>query len=391
MPNDVWNVILKHVIDSRLIDLCAYQISFLFLPLVNKQLNHICATNYHSTEGRNRNYPYYTLLMEYCALNGHFSCLKFGHENGFKLHRASSLREGHRILTAAAQRGHYEIIEYLISHGHPYDAHDLKSIVIGHDTTDTTCLVYIDKVLGIQLGSWDIETTIQYGYIEKFEYLWSQGIRPVWTGIPGSIILQPKLKSMVDALLAKNYRADTKSFEYYYEKGNMAIYQYTYENGYSWPDDTTVFAVRKNQIDCLRYAHEHGARWHFDTCLIACENGAYECLAYAHEHGAEWDHQACLDRATEYLAKAVMVLDEPDVGFSMGVILPVYDEAGLVKCIRYLLAHQGCKDGSDSHVVPSAAEQNKMCKDYLDQRGAEMEIHFAVMYDKVDPPSTARL
>jgi hypothetical protein len=267
----------------------------------------------------------------------------------------------------------------------------LKSIILSNYPADLACLVFLHQDLGIQFSSDDAESALTSGSIAMFDYLCDQGIRPPWTSIPGHFIANPKLKSRLDHLHKKNLRGDPKTFHYYFENGNMAVYEYTHENGLPWPDNATVMASRQNYSECLRYAHEHGAQWHIDTCLTASQSGAIDCLSYAHEHGAEWDRQACLDRAVEYLKLAVEALDAPDYGYSMGYLPPDYNETGLVQCIRYLLVHQDLKYDPKSLVVPSLEEQNKICKDYLDRLGAQKQVNFAAMYDRVDPSANARL
>lgn len=371
LPSEIWDSIITYVGSSKEEDLRSRG-CILFFPLVNKMFNQICKTN-SSIKLRTRKYPYISYIVRQFCILVNLPIVRFAHENGFAF--------SDEILLSAA-KGRYDVFVYVLSQAPGPVSKDVLKKIFLKSGAELKCLEYIHRTLEIELTSQDAELVLSNHQFHVFDYLWDEGIRPTWTSFPAHWLINARFTMLVDHLReTKHMRPDPTSLIYYYENhGHRDVYVYTDIHGLGWPDNVTVLASRKNHFENFRYAHENGAKWHIYTCQTASENGAFECLSYAHEHGAEWDRMVCLDLAADTLKRAVEALDEPDYGFSPGYLPPLYDEAGLVKSIRYLLVHQDLVYDAQTLVLPSLEEQNRICKEYLDQLTQQKQVDFTVMY-----------
>jgi len=87
-----------------------------------------------------------------------------------------------------------------------------------------------------------------------------------------------------------------------------------YESGKPWHPDTSLIAVRNQNVEFLRYVHEHfyehKSVWHSRTTLDAAYNNNTACIIYAYENGCplypqvlrymiQYDNIECLEYAYE--------------------------------------------------------------------------------------------
>jgi hypothetical protein len=70
--------------------------------------------------------------------------------------------------------------------------------------------------------------------------------------------------------------------------GNLECLKYLHESGCPWHPGTTVEIAAKGNLNCLKYAYENGCPWDSFTTSQATRNGHLECLMYAHQNGCPW-------------------------------------------------------------------------------------------------------
>ena len=82
------------------------------------------------------------------------------------------------------------------------------------------------------------------------------------------------------------------------KNGNLDCLKYAHENNCPWDETTTSSAAENGHLDCLKYAHENGCPWDKLTTYYAAKNGHLDCLKFAHENGCPWD-----ENTTRFAAK----------------------------------------------------------------------------------------
>ncbi|CAB9526222.1 ankyrin repeat protein [Seminavis robusta] len=77
------------------------------------------------------------------------------------------------------------------------------------------------------------------------------------------------------------------------KSGNLAVFQWVRENGWSWDTRTCYIAAGHGHFHILKYAHENGCDWDSMTCYAAAEGGHLDILKYARENYCPWHSETC--------------------------------------------------------------------------------------------------
>lgn len=289
-------------------------------------------------------------ILVYLAKHGLLSCLKFAHETGCPWNSSVGL--------AATDNGNHEVLEYVLSHGCAYNYQMRESAV---KNGSVKCLEYIDHHY-TQVSEADLDLAIQYNQTDCIKYIVGRGVLkalPPWALSPSRC--KPEL---LEYLLSAGLRPVPEEIRYHYVLGDMSAFELTYKYGLEWLHDITEICAEKNYVECLMYAYEHGAKWSERTCTIASTFGSHKILAYAHERGCTWDREVCLEAAVNALQNA----KTSNRNYSgLGMVMPrTYNQAGMEKCIQYLLVHKEDQWTPEIELsLPNETEQQRICNEYI--------------------------
>ncbi len=327
MPIEIWTYILRDLYaPSFNKDFLLKKINVVILSQVNKTLHAVCQSLKETVWKSTQIIDYGNAIMisTYFAKNGWLSCLKFAHETGCPWNSSVGL--------AATDCGHHEVLEYALSNGCAYNYQMRESAV---KKGFVKCLEYIDLHY-TPVSAVDLDLALQHKQIECVKYIVGRGV--VTTLPPWTLDSNRCDPDLLEFLLNAGLRPVPEEMRYHYVLGNMLAFELTHKYGLEWLPDITDICAEKNEFKCLVYAHEHGAQWTNNTCTIACQYGSHSILSYAHEHGCTWDRELCLNAAIKELKMAADSHGNVFNGLGMAMP-PVYNTAGMKKCIQYVLVH----------------------------------------------------
>lgn len=219
VPSDVWMRILEllpDVADDVFFGHPFLKVTLTFLPLVSKQLNITCK-EFKKRKNLGPNFSG-KFVLEYFALNGYLSCMKYVHETGSLDWTQETCKHtaftgqlqcliyahengcpwGRETCEVAASCGQLEILQYAHENGCPWDE---QTSFFAASTGELACLKYAHE----NGCPWDASTC----------------------------------SGSADA-------------------GYLNVLKYAHENGCPWDSYTIEYARSQGQEDCLQYALQNG-------------------------------------------------------------------------------------------------------------------------------------
>ena len=214
-----------------------------------------------------------------------------------------------KMCEKAAEGGHMEILQWLHGVGCPSDV-STSTAAARHGNMQ--CLQWIVARSSSILHGFGARIMIaaaEGGHLDILKWLRGKGCR--WNR---EIVAIAARNGHIDCLKWAHENGG-QWYRYYIcafaaEGGSLDALQWARENGCPWDNNTCSNAAKNGHIDCLKWARDNGCPWDEDTCRYAAENGHLECLKWARENGCPWDentcrfaaangHQDCLDWARE--------------------------------------------------------------------------------------------
>ena len=278
------------------------------------------------------------------AKNGHLDCLKYAHDNNCLLNNKTCI--------IAVENGHLDCLIYIYKNGCKLDKKVCANIAACEGHLD--CLKYIhtakniyndsdsdsdsDDIIKDYILSFDKNiccNTIKYGRLECLKYVHENGCP--WD----------------------SYEYCELSALY----GQLECLKYLHENGCPWNEKTCIAAASKGHLECLKYAHENDCLWNAETCSVAAEKGHLECLKYAHENDCSWfTEKICYIAASNGHLECLKYAHENGCLLSDDII-KIVTKNGYLDCLKYVY--------ENTHSLDIKIKKKHKCLEYAKQNGIE--------------------
>ena len=213
-------------------------------------------------------------IIRIAAREGHLSCLKFAHENGYPFTYFAT--------SNAARNGNLACLDYLHAKGCPWNS---RTCTLAATAGHLACLQFA-HVNGCTWNSITCCKAAGAGQLACLEYAHVNGC--AWDAYTCSLAARYGKLDCLQFAHLNGCRWGITVCLNAAGANHLPCLQYAHVMGCPWNERVFAFAAFNGNLSCLQYAHTEGLLWDADTCALAALGGNIDCLQYARAKGCPW-------------------------------------------------------------------------------------------------------